>query len=220
MRQYFWIFASATVGVAILAVAVYYIVYRTFVNRRIRGKSEKSTGLPSPKNVTTAVICLALAVLVFLGTYFSAWSKSAKATRGSFYHTAVSRCEETGDSYLGGFSKDENPGYTRYVKQDGEVTYTYFLSTEPFDAKHPSFLLFADYAGDGTVCGYRQKYSGGKADEAVGLSPAGGLLFAGTAPKASVYSLSLYFYEDGKAPAENDPEAAVAVSTFRLAIPE
>ena len=48
------------------------------------------------------------------------------------------------------YSIEENAGYTKEEKVIDDVKYTTFISTEGTDALHPSFLIYAEYIGEGT----------------------------------------------------------------------
>lgn len=214
-------------SIAILATAVigiYLCIYGRFVNRRIQNKSDRSHGMWPPRTVITTTVAAALVILVCAGLWMSLTMQREAIDPDSAFPLAVVPAEDTEDTYLAAYSKDHNDGYTRYVKTEGGITYTYFVQHGTLDALHPAFLVFVDLPEGATHVGYTAQYGDRPVREQIGIASDGALVIAGNAPGAAIFALQLYFYDapsnaalqDGK----NDPSQALAQSTFRLAIAE
>lgn len=210
------------VVLATAAIGIYFCIYDRFVNRRIQNKSDQPHGMWPPRTVVMISVASALVLLVGAGIWMSVTAQRHSLDPDAAFPVTVISTEECEDTYLAAYSKDHNPGYTRYTKTENGIHYIYFVRHDALDSMHPAFLIFAEVPnGTGTV-GYTARYGERDATERVGVAPGETLLIAGNAPHATTFVLQLYFYDDADRPADgkNDAALATARSTFRLAIAE
>lgn len=144
--------AAALFVVAVFVIVLYLFYYRSKINRRIAdpAHTEKSR-LWSPMRVCLTTVIGALAVFAIICMILAA-SRPAipPAPTPAAYHAQILSPEEMQEGYLSQYSIEENAGYTKEEKIIDDVRYTTFISTEGTDAFHPSFLIYAEYIGEGT----------------------------------------------------------------------
>lgn len=144
--------AAALFVLAVLVIVLYLLYYRKKINHRLTdSENMKKTQLWSPMRVCLTAIIGALAIFAVLCMIISA-SRPAmpSAPAPAAYHAQIFSPEEMQDGFLSQYSATENAGYDKQEKTIDDVKYTYFISTEGTDAFHPSFLIYAEYVGEGT----------------------------------------------------------------------
>lgn len=137
---------------AALVIVLYLFYYRSKINRRLTDPTHtKKTKLWSPMWVCLTAVIGALTVFAVICMLLAS-SRPALPSAPSpvAYHAQILSPEEMKDGYLSRYSIEENAGYTKEEKVINDVKYTYFISTEETDAFHPSFLIYAEYIGEGT----------------------------------------------------------------------
>ena len=146
---------AAVAAVFIAVVAVYLVCYKRAVNKRLAGARGKKLWPPLKVCVVAALAALAVfgAVTGFLASRNSSGRLSG-ALANAVCTAQVYGPQDMETGYLSLYSMDENPGYTKYVKQLGDVRYTVFVSGEAYDGCHPAFLIFAEYTGTGAAAYY------------------------------------------------------------------
>lgn len=148
-------FASIAV-VAIAVVTIYFVIYRRSINKRLCN-SKDSKKMWSPLKVCIVTIIMALVVFGAIMGIFAASNSSqgiGDAYKQASYNANIYQPQDMGNGYLSKYSIAENPGYTKYTKDIGDVRYTYFISDEAYNSYHPAFLIFAEYIGDAKMAYY------------------------------------------------------------------
>ena len=144
--------AAALFVVAVVIIVLYLFYYRSKINRRIAdpAHTEKSR-LWSPMRVCLTTVIGALAVFAIICMILAA-SRPAipSAPIPAAYYAQILSPEEMHEGYLSRYSIEKNAGYTKEEKVIDDVKYTTFISAEETDALHPSFLIYAEYIGEGT----------------------------------------------------------------------
>lgn len=134
--------------VAVVSVLVYLRIYTRWVNRRLAGQAP---GKPMWSPLRFCLTCAGVfgALLLVLVLYLAiSPSFGDRATQQSQAAYQLYSQADMAGTYLEGFSLEENPGYARYTAQDDHFRYTCFLSQDPYDGMHPSFLVFVESLAD------------------------------------------------------------------------
>lgn len=148
-------FASIAV-VAIAVVTIYFVVYMRSINKRLC-ESQNSKKMWPPLKVCIVTIITALVVFGAIMGIFAA-SNPSKSIGDSYkqasYNADIYQPQDMENGYLSMYSISENLGYTKYIKDIGDVRYTYFISDEDYNSYHPAFLIFAEYIGNAKMVYY------------------------------------------------------------------
>lgn len=148
-------FASIAI-VAIAVVTIYFVIYRHSINKRLC-EPQNSKKMWSPLKACIVTIITALVVFGAIMGIFAGSNQSKSigdAYKQASYNADIYQPQEMGNGYLRMYSTAENPGYTKYIKDIGNVRYTYFISDETYNSYHPAFLIFAEYIGNAKMAYY------------------------------------------------------------------
>lgn len=143
----FFILLALLAAISVVSVAVYLRVYTKRINRRLAGEDTgKAMWSPLRFCLTCAGVfgVLFLVVVVYVAASQTGDQPGGQTQASYQFYTQ----ESMAGTYLEHFSLDENPGYTRHTAQDDHFRYTCFLSQDPYDGMHPSFLVFVQYLGE------------------------------------------------------------------------
>ncbi len=190
-------------GAAVLA-ALYFLIYKTVINRRLARGARSGRRLPGP----------AAALLVFLAAALLVWGALAAAGRAvnpgldaryadADYDLQVWTAQQMRETYRAAYSADENPGYEKTVVTDGDVTFTVFESDAGYDRLHPMYVIYAAYTGGGAVdsTGYAGRYLTADGREICGIFAAGGgepdeyMCFFASAETDCVLRAEVFYYD-------------------------
>lgn len=200
---------------AVILAALYYFIYRRYVNRRIHeGKTAGQRMTEMPKfmmGVIIAALVLICAVLV----YGNSQSKDIVISRndyavidvsehGNYQYISWSGAGSLEDaSFAEMYSIEENPGYKKSVSTDGNFTFTVFTRTAPADAFHPDFLCYVTYTGekDGLSLGCSAQFTELSSNTSGGNASVGGnlydcLLFVGNMDTDCVFQFTAAVFDE------------------------
>lgn len=145
------LYAALLAGAAVVACIVYFVVYQSVINRRLREGQRQGRRLPAPG-------MFAVGTVVFILLLFGGGSLLIRLSQPEPPSLGASALIPTYDfnvygpedmtGYRAGYDLEQNPGYTRQVQTQGQVRLTTFTTTQPYDAFHPTYILFAEYLGD------------------------------------------------------------------------
>lgn len=143
--------AAALFALAVLIIVIYLFFYRSKINQRLTDSTHtEKHPLWSPMRVCLTTVIGALAIFAAICVILAASSPAMPpAPVPAAYYAQILSPEEMQDGYLGQYSIQSNAGYTKEEKVIDDVKYTTFISTEGTDAFHPSFLIYAEYIGEG-----------------------------------------------------------------------
>lgn len=209
-----------TSGVAFAA--VYYFIYKSYVNKKIKEPSKAKRRLPSPLSfliITIVSACVLFGILLCVSTIINK-TDNAITPNCNFREVESGKEEEYGNAY----SIEQNDGYDKKVETVGDIRFTYFISKSAYDTYHPSFIIFAEYTGkesilqngvngtfyytdDKLIGGYG--FSGGQGKNTVCL--------IGDANMDCIFELTVAFY-DTKVKSENIQDGATACEVLRFAV--
>ena len=174
-----WIVFLFPLAAAVLA-ALYFLLYRAVVNRRLRRGETGKKRLLSP----AAAAALLLAGAVFAaGAALLMWNvlpgtdgALRAGTAGTYDFVQLTRADMQTE-YRAGYSIDENAGYEKTVRQDGDVRFTVFASGAAYDRLHPMYVVYVTYTGTEELeeMGYAAHFLAGDGREICSASAAGGL---------------------------------------------
>lgn len=139
--------------VAIIFLAIYYVIYTKKINQRICEGKVNGKKMPDfPKTIMTIVIILLLSICIINAVTPVETTTSrndfAVIDTSNYSYIASSDASLDDASFANLFSEKENAGYVREEFQDGDFHFIVFTSQIPSDAFHPDFLCYISYVGN------------------------------------------------------------------------
>jgi len=218
----------AAVVTVVLAAVIYRIVYQRKINRQLHAETLHQRRWLSPWAFSIIVAFVVLIALIGLTTFLamndSGAEKVPEEYRNALYeYEAYSPHEMTG--YRSHYSIEENPGYTKTIEQQGDMTFTIFIRNDEFDHYHPSFIIYAEYTGDKDILyyGVQGNYYSPADMQMRGKGQAGSefkdyVCVIGTSTIQSRFELTVYLLDSGLK-SENMEDYAAASGSVELVVP-
>lgn len=174
-----WVIFLLPLAAAVLA-ALYFLLYRAVVNRRLRRGETGKRRLLSP---AAAAALLLVGAVLLAWTAFLVWNvlpgpagAGQAGTAGTYDFVQLTQADMQTE-YRAGYSIDGIAGYEKTVRQDGDVRFTVFASGAAYDRLHPMYVVYVTYTGTEELeeMGYAARFLGSGGQELCGEAAAGGL---------------------------------------------
>ena len=142
------------VVIVMIALAVYCVIYTKNINKKIQnGGSSRKKMMDIPKAVMISVIVILLLYSVISTMALYDNNDTTAVNRDNIasinledytYDMYWGTKDNTDASFARMYSKDDNPGYRKTVKEDGDFIFTVFTRITDHDDFHPDFICYVD----------------------------------------------------------------------------
>lgn len=208
----------------------YFLIYKRRINRAVTEEKIPKRKMASPAQFALMMIFI---FLLGLGIYLSFLLISTGTQQSSIkteyydasYNFNVYDRSEM-DGYLSVYSRESNPGYSKYIETMGDIEFTYFIRDDKHDTYHPSFLIFAEYIGKEKITqyGYDGNFLSDTEEVIGGFGMAGGstescIVAVGNTDIECYFSFEVAFYTDYEKYDEDIGKGAASHETVTFYIP-
>lgn len=214
--------------IAVVFLAVYYVVYTKKINQRICEGNVKGKRMPDiPKTIMAVVIVLLLSICII--NAFAPATTTTNRNNFAVIDTSNYRYIASSDSSMDDaafaklFSENRNDGYEREEFQDGDFRFIVFTSLTPSDAFHPDFICYVSYIGDASAAlSFNGEFVNPVTGVKVGVSSmldytSQALLIIGNCEKDYIFTLKMGAYDEaGLEESLNSTDAEKMIESFAL----
>ena len=223
--------------VAIVAIAIYFGIYKTRINKQINTLNAKPQKMMPPWLFAIIIVIVVLVGFsISITTRYMLSASNANRIPDQYYQATYSfksySPDEMSQGYRNNFSIESNAGYTKHVTVENDVKFTYFTRNDEYNTYHPSFIVYVEYIGAKHVLvnGLNGKFLTDSEALITGQGWGGGysdkyFTVLGNASVECIFSLTVYYYDTLEKPQPKSNgdmdmgEGAVAKETLRFIVP-